>query len=138
MKGYSTDEATQRLKNAGFKPVEYPIECGSNIPPGYVAYNGPGYAAPSSEVYYCVSNGNPLTRRGAQTQEAGQGRHPDQWRARQFGTVERHAHHPRPDHARAHQRTPDQQVTEIAAAHANSALTARFDRWPRVSRRAGA
>lgn len=61
VRGDSADDATRRLKDAGFKPVEYSIQCGSNIPPGYVAYNGPDYATPGTTVYYCLSNGNPLT-----------------------------------------------------------------------------
>ena len=61
LRGYSAGDATQRLKDAGFKGVQYPIECGSNVPPGFVAYNGPDYAAPGSTVYFCMSNGKPLS-----------------------------------------------------------------------------
>ena len=58
--GYAEGDAVQRLKDAGFKPVQYPIECGSDKIPGIVAYNGPQYAAPGSTVYYCLSNGKQL------------------------------------------------------------------------------
>ena len=58
--GDSVDTAVQQLKAAGFKPVEYPIRCGSNVVPDFVAYAGPGYAAKGDTVYYCVSDGKGL------------------------------------------------------------------------------
>ncbi len=61
--GQTPADAIPQLTALGFKPVEYPIECGSNLPPGVIAYNGPGYAVPNSSkstVYYCVSNGKQL------------------------------------------------------------------------------
>lgn len=58
--GQTESEAIQNLKNQGFKPVAYPIACGSNYLQGTVAYNGPQVAAPGSTVYYCMSNGKSL------------------------------------------------------------------------------
>jgi membrane peptidoglycan carboxypeptidase len=61
--GRSVDDAVQRITDAGFKPVEYPVKCGSRVIPGFVAYVGPGYAAKGDTVYYCVSDGKtPVSR----------------------------------------------------------------------------
>jgi membrane peptidoglycan carboxypeptidase len=58
--GRTESQAVQILKDAGFKPVQYPILCGSNQPFGFVSYNGPGIAARGATVYYCMSNGKRL------------------------------------------------------------------------------
>jgi membrane peptidoglycan carboxypeptidase len=63
VRGRSVDDAVQRLKDAGFKPEEYPIHCGSGVIPGFVAFAGPGYAAKGDTVYYCVSDGKSLVSR---------------------------------------------------------------------------
>ena len=61
LRGYSEERAIERIKDAGFKPVAYPIKCGSGGVPGNVAYYGPQYAKAGQDVYYCLSNGKPLT-----------------------------------------------------------------------------
>ncbi len=58
--GKSESEAVQNLKDQGFKPVAYPIPCGSNYLQGTVAYDGPQIAAPGATVYYCMSNGKSI------------------------------------------------------------------------------
>ncbi len=58
--GYLPDKAETIIRNAGFVPVRYPIDCGSTRRTGVVAYFGPQYAAPGSKVTYCVSNGKAL------------------------------------------------------------------------------
>ncbi|MDQ6936603.1 MAG: transglycosylase domain-containing protein [Actinomycetota bacterium] len=58
--GNPPEEAAQKIRDAGFKPAEYPIQCGGSQIPGVVGYAGPAYAVPNSTVYYCVSNGKSL------------------------------------------------------------------------------
>lgn len=60
VQGMLPDAAQQRLREAGYRPVQYPIDCGSNYPSGVVAYSGPPVAALGSSITYCVSNGKSL------------------------------------------------------------------------------
>ncbi|MGI8880485.1 MAG: transglycosylase domain-containing protein, partial [Jatrophihabitans sp.] len=60
--GQTESEAVSNLKQQGFKPVAYPIPCGSNYFQGTVAYDGPQVAAPGATIYYCMSNGKPLSQ----------------------------------------------------------------------------
>ncbi|MEP6852720.1 MAG: transglycosylase domain-containing protein [bacterium] len=58
--GKTREDAEKKIREAGFKPVEYPIECGGPHIPGTVNFSGPAQATPGSTVYYCISNGKTL------------------------------------------------------------------------------
>lgn len=55
--GLRPEKAEKEIRDAGYVPVRYPIDCGSKYRTGVVAYVSPQYAALGSEVTYCVSNG---------------------------------------------------------------------------------
>jgi membrane peptidoglycan carboxypeptidase len=59
--GQPENQAIDSIKAQGFKPVRYPIDCGGPSIPGNVNFVGPGYAIAGQNVYYCLSNGKPLT-----------------------------------------------------------------------------
>lgn len=54
--GQTTDDAKAQLTQAGFKPVPYPIFCGSNVPYGAIAFQSATVAPPGSQITLCISN----------------------------------------------------------------------------------
>jgi beta-lactam-binding protein with PASTA domain len=61
--GQRRADAIRHLQAAGFAVQVFPVECGSALPAGRVAYQQPPRAALHATVTICVSSSNRLTVR---------------------------------------------------------------------------